>query len=280
MSGAPEKVTVMDAIGDDLSAERITAALRTRWLGRPTIFYSTTGSTQDELKHRAAQGAPEGMLVIADEQLCGRGRMGRKWAAPAQSSLLFSLLFRPAFLPPRYAQWVTMACALAVKDAVQAMTGLRPNLKWPNDVLLYHKKLAGILTELDISQENTIAWVIVGVGLNVNVDFSQLPEIRDVAISLSEATGRSIARLPLLVSLLSRIERRYEALRAGQSPVSEWAAQLLPLGRQVTVVAPDGTFSGFAESVDETGTLHLRLADGHIIPVLAGDVTLRRETLK
>lgn len=265
---------------DELSAEGITAALKTRWLGRPTIFYSTTGSTQDELKRLAAQGAPEGMLVIADEQLCGRGRMGREWTAPARSSLLFSLLLRPAFLPPHHAQWVTMACALAVTDAIQEVTGLCPDLKWPNDVLLHHKKLAGILTELDISQDNTITWVIVGVGLNVNVEFSHLPELRDIAISLSEAMGRPIARLPLLVSLLSHVERHYEALRTGQSPVSEWAAHLLPLGQEVTVVAPDGIFSGFAESVDETGALLLRLADGRIMPVLAGDVTLRRETLK
>ncbi|PWH19920.1 MAG: biotin--[acetyl-CoA-carboxylase] ligase [Ardenticatenia bacterium] len=264
--------------GYDLSAEVITAALMTRWVGRPTVFHRTTSSTQDELKRLAEQGATEGTLVIADEQLCGRGRMARKWIAPARSSLLFSILFRPTFLLPNRAQWVTMVCALAIADAVYEVTGLRPNLKWPNDVLLRDKKLAGILTEIEISQENKIAWVIVGMGLNVNVDFSQLPELSGTAISLSEAIGRPVARLPLLTSLLSHVERRYEALRAGHSPVSEWAAHLLPLGQEVTVVAPEGTFSGFAESVDETGALLLHLPDGRTISILVGDVTLRRKT--
>lgn len=267
-------------IQDDLSAEMITAALRTRWVGQSIVFRSTTGSTNNDLKQLAEQGATEGTLVIADEQLCGRGRMGRKWVAPAQSSLLFSLLFRPSFLLPDRAQWVTMACALAVVDAVYEVTGLRPDLKWPNDVLLCGRKLAGILTELQISEENKIDWIIVGIGLNVNIDFSQLPELRDVAISLSEAIGHPIARLPLLAALLFHVERRYGALRAGYSPVSEWAEHLLSLGREVTVMAPDDTLSGFAEAVDETGALLLRLADGRIVRILAGDVTLQQEVPK
>ncbi len=267
-----------DEMRDDLSAEMIATALRTHWVGRPTIFRKMTGSTNDDLKQLAAQGATEGTLVVADAQLCGRGRMGRKWVAPAQSSLLFSLLFRPTFLLSDRAQWVTMACALAVAEAVHEVTSLRPDLKWPNDVQLYGRKLAGILTELEISEGNEIAWLVVGVGLNVNIEFSQLPELKDIAISLSEAIAHPIARLPLLISLLSHVERRYEALRAGYSPVSEWAEHLLPLGQEVTVVALDDTFSGFAESVDETGALFLRLSDGRIVRVLAGDVTLRPKT--
>ncbi|MGC8879826.1 MAG: biotin--[acetyl-CoA-carboxylase] ligase [Anaerolineae bacterium] len=266
-----------DEVRDDLSEEVIATALRTRWVGRPTVFRRATGSTNDELKQLAVQGATEGTLVIADEQLCGHGRMGRKWIAPARSSLLFSLLFRPAFLLPDRAQWVTMACALAVAEAVHEVTGLRSDLKWPNDVQLCGRKLAGILTELEIAEENKIAWIVVGVGLNVNIDFNGLPELRDVAISLSEAIGRPIARLPLLTSLLFHLERRYEALRAGYSPVSEWAERLLPLGQEATVTAPNGTFSGIAEAVDEAGALFLRLADGRTVRILAGDVTLQRE---
>jgi len=271
-----------DEIWDDLSEEMIAAALRTRWVGRATVFRKTIGSTNDELKQLAVQGVTEGTLVIADEQLCGRGRMGRKWIAPARSSLLFSLLFRPAFLLPDRAQWVTMACALAVAEAVHEVTGLRSDLKWPNDVQLCRRKLAGILTELEIAEENKIAWVVVGVGLNVNIDFSKLPELRNVAISLSEAIGRPIARLPLLTSLLLHMERRYEALQAGYNPVHEWAERLLPLGREVTVTTPDSVLSGVAEAVDETGALLLGLADGRTVRILAGDVTLQREgpTLK
>ncbi len=264
-----------EALGDDLSAETIVAALTTRWLGRPTHFRRVTISTSDELKHLAALGANEGTLVIADEQLCGRGRMERRWLAPARSSLLFSLLFRPTFLSPDRAQFVTMACALAILDAVREVTGLQPGLKWPNDLQLHGRKLAGILTELEVSTEGKLDWIVLGVGLNVNVDFRELPELADTAVSLSSVAKHPVSRLALLVSLLFHLERRYEMLRTGHSPTCEWAEHLLSLGQEVTVKSPEGTFSGVAEAVDELGALLLRLPDGRCMCILAGDVTLR-----
>ena len=133
------------------STDTIRAGLRTRFIGQTIYYWPAIGSTNNELKRLAEEGAPEGALAITDEQLAGRGRLERKWVAPAGSSLLASLLFHPTFLAPTQVQQLTMICSLAAVDAVVAVTGLRPALKWPNDLLLEGKKLAGLLTELGFS---------------------------------------------------------------------------------------------------------------------------------
>jgi BirA family biotin operon repressor/biotin-[acetyl-CoA-carboxylase] ligase len=274
------------------SADTIRAGLRTQFIGQTVFYWPAVNSTNNELKRLAEEGAPEGALAITDEQLAGRGRLERKWIAPAGSGLLMSLLFRPTFLAPTQVQQLTMVCSLAAADAVVAATGLRPALKWPNDLLLDDKKLAGVLTELGFAdaQPTSLAhaspvprldWVVVGVGLNVNVDFTSQafrrdgPDLADTAISLAMVLGRPVSRLRLLQSYLVGTELRYNALRAGQSPHQEWAARLATLGQHVTVGTPDGVYWGVAEAVDETGALLLRQPDGKVIPILTGDVTLR-----
>lgn len=261
---------------DDLSTEAIAAATRTRWLGRPLFYWPAVGSTNDELKRLAESGTPEGALAIADEQTAGRGRLERSWLAPAHSSLLMSLLFRPTFLHPTHIQQVTMVCALAAADAVTAVTGIQVRLKWPNDIQLGGKKLAGILTELGFDADLRPAWAVVGIGLNVNLEFSGLPVLSDTATSLSLALNRPVPRLPLLRAYLANVETRYDALRGGVGPYQEWAARLETLGRRVTVATPAGEHNGVTDAVDETGALLLRCRDGRVLRILAGDVTLRR----
>ena len=267
----------------DLSADAIRPALTTRRFGHPVYYWPVVGSTNDELKRLAGEGAAEGALAIADEQLSGRGRLDRRWIALAGSSLLASLLFRPLFLPPEQAQQVTMLCALAAADAVAQVAGRPASLKWPNDLLLDNKKLAGILTELDLAGDQ-LAWVVVGLGLNVNADLARppadpidpdWPELVDTAISLSMATGHPVSRLALLADYLSGVEARYELLREGIGPLEEWTARLSTVGQPVTVAAPDGVYQGVAEGVDERGALLLRRPDGQVTPILSGDVTLR-----
>lgn len=237
------------------------------------MYYSSIGSTNDLLKELAAQGAPEGTLVIADEQTAGKGRLDRKWLAPPGTSLLLSLLFRPN-LAPNQAQRLTMICSLAIADAIEGLTGLPVDLKWPNDILIWGKKAGGILTELGTTGAY-LDYVVVGMGLNVNLAVSTLPELRDMATSLSEELGREVSRLELLWRILGQIETRYNSLSRGESPHEDWAARLINLGRQVQVTTPRGVLVGWAEGVDADGALILRTPDGQRKRILAGDVTLR-----
>ncbi|HIP97407.1 MAG TPA: biotin--[acetyl-CoA-carboxylase] ligase, partial [Anaerolineae bacterium] len=224
-------------------------------------------------KRLAEGGAPEGTLVIADEQTAGRGRLQRTWWAPAGTALLMSLILRPD-LAPRQAQRLTMLCSLAVCDAIAGTTGLVPAVKWPNDVLLRGRKVCGILTELGIEGPR-LAYAVVGMGVNVNVDFGGAGELTLTATSLAQELRREGSRMELLRAILISIEERYARLRAGESPHAEWAARLATLGQRVIVTTPTEQWGGVAEGVDADGALLLRDENGVLRRILAGDVTLR-----
>lgn len=278
-----------------LSGDLVRYRLPTHVFGQNVVYSEQTGSTNSELKRLARWGAPEGLLYITDEQLVGRGRLERSWHAPPESSLLMSLLFRPAGLvAPHQAQRLTMLCALALADAVELHTELSPYLKWPNDLVwIDGKKLAGILTELDIEGER-LNWAVVGLGLNVNVDFSGQteaepdrpnrpgsggPALADTATSLSMIMARDTGglRLPILQSFLFNVEQRYEALRQGELPHREWQERLVGIGQPVAVTLMDEArrCEGVLTGVDENGAMLLTQADGSTVTIFAGDVTLR-----
>lgn len=260
----------------ELSLESIKAALETAWVGQHVVYYPAVGSTNDEAKRLAEAGAPEGTLVIADYQAAGRGRLNREWWSPPGSSLLLSLVFRPAFLAPHQAQRLTMVCSLAVCDAVAKMTGLAAAVKWPNDVLLNGRKLCGLLAELGVAGSR-LDYVVVGIGININVDFEGdgVPTLMAPATSLKAALGREVSRLAVLAALLRCVEARYERLRAGALPHDEWQSRLVTLGQEVQVTMPHHALTGLAIGVDANGALLVRQADGQVVRVLAGDVTLR-----
>ena len=237
------------------------------------VYYPSLSSTSEVLKALAARGAPEGTLVITDQQTAGKGRLGRKWLASPGTSLLLSLLFRPD-LAPNQAPRLTMICSLSIAEAIEGLTGLSVGLKWPNDIFIRGKKAGGILTESGTTGGH-LDYVIVGMGLNVNLAVSALPELRGMATSLSQELGREVARLELLWGILAEIEARYDSLKRGESPHEEWAARLITLGREVQVTTPDAVLVGRAEGVDADGALILCLPDGQRRRVLAGDVTLR-----
>ena len=264
------------AASDPLTPERVQAGLRTRCFGRRVLHRSTVGSTNDEARFQASAGAPEGLLVLAEEQTAGRGRYDRRWEAPFGSGILASLLLRPTFLPPGQAFLLTALAALGVAEAVERETALPVELKWPNDVLVGGRKACGILVELE-GAAGRLAWAVLGWGLNVNVDFSADPELRQRATSLAEAAGRPFPRLPLLWACLERLETHYEALQAGRGEEvwAGWRARLNVLGREVEVAAPEGTISGVALDVGLDGALLVQRADGRAERVLAGDVTVR-----
>jgi BirA family biotin operon repressor/biotin-[acetyl-CoA-carboxylase] ligase len=257
-----------------LAEEAISTGLRTRLIGRQITYLRETGSTNDDAKRLALAGAPEGTVVIADHQIAGRGRHGRRWEDPPNSSLLLSLLFRPQ-LAPHQVQRLTMLCGLAVLDAVEAETGLHLCLKWPNDIVSGAAKAGGILTEVELAREQ-VEFVVVGIGLNVNLSPAHLSDGLIVpATSLSHLLGHSVERLPLLRALLRAVETRYLALKRGRSPHEEWVQRLATLGQPVTVWLAESSQDGVAESVDPNGALLVRLANGRLESVLAGDVTVR-----
>jgi BirA family biotin operon repressor/biotin-[acetyl-CoA-carboxylase] ligase len=271
----------------DLTAEAIAAALTTRRLGRPTLYFPTIGSTNDVAHERAAAGAFDGLLVIADEQTAGRGRIDRRWWSPPGSSLLMSLLLRPA-LPPDRAGELTMCLGLAAVEGIEAATGLRPALKWPNDLLLDGRKLGGMLTELRLDGER-LAYAVLGLGVNVNVAFTTSPlastltstsaappELADTAIGLSMALGREVDRVALLVAILVRCETWYERVLAGESPHAAWAARLDTLGRRVRVTTTADSVVGVAVGVTPAGALLVRGDDATARVVWSGDVTALR----
>lgn len=268
---------------DRLDSPSIQAALNTQVFGREVLILPRTGSTNDVARGLAARGAPEGTVVLAEEQTAGRGRMGRRWSAPPGTCLLCSILFRPD-LPPVQAQRLTMLCSLAAADAVEQVAGLRVAIKWPNDLVVEAhqipspkapnwRKLAGVLTETGVIGER-LEFAIVGIGINVNVEPEVLPTLAPDATSILAEVGRLVDRSSLLVALLDGVERRYAALRAGGDPRREWAARLATLGHPVQAITSAGVLAGVAESVDGDGALLLRLPDGALRRLLAGDVTL------
>jgi len=256
----------------DLSAEAIARARGAARFGQPVIFFERVGSTNDVACRQAAAGAAEGLLVVADEQTAGRGRIGRSWWAPKGASLLFSLLLRPA-IPPARAGQLTMCLGLGAVEGIERVTGLRPALKWPNDLLLDGRKLGGMLAELRATGDR-VEYAVLGLGLNVN---AAPPDLAATSICLATVLGSAVDRVELLAEILARCEGWYERLLAAETnePIhAAWAARLDTLGRDVTVSAAGGLLHGRAVGVTPEGALLLEQEDGRIQVVWGGDVTL------
>lgn len=266
-----------------LGGEEIRASLAGMLFGHNLIYLPQTGSTNTIAKQLAREGAPEGTVVIADEQTAGRGRLGRRWLAPPGTCLLCSVLFRPRLALARV-HYLTMICSLAAADAIAAVGQVAAGLKWPNDLVIPSshagtpspawRKLAGVLTETGVAGDR-LAYAIVGMGINANVPPAALPALAPDATSILAETGHLVDRSALLRELLAGIEARYAALRDGEDPRAEWTARLLTLGQVVQASTATGVLTGVAESVDETGALIVRTADGDLHKLAAGDVTLQ-----
>jgi len=247
--------------------------LKASGLGWNIIHLPVTDSTNDVAKSAAQDGAEEGLVVLADRQTAGRGRMGRTWHGSG-GSLLMSLLLRPSFPPSRIFA-LTMLSATAIREAVCNVCGLRCDLKWPNDLLLRGKKLGGILTEASFRGEQ-IDYAIVGIGLNINLDVREYPDISDIATSLSAELGRPLDRGEFLGEILGQIAIRYGWAQRGELNLihQEWRSALAHLGRSVSVVDRGQVLQGIAEDVDTEGTLIVRRRDGALVRVVTGDVSL------
>ena len=253
----------------DLVSSTIRQGLYTHVVGRRILYYHELTSTMDEASRLAEEGADEGTVVVAEIQSAGRGRQGRSWVSQP-GNLLLSVLFRPGMeqLP-----FISMIGGLAVARAVRKTTGLFPAIKWPNDVLLGGKKVAGILAE-SVIVGDSVCYAVLGLGINVALDASETEEISAIATSVDASAGTPVERDSLLRQLLLDLDDLYLGLGREESPLTEWADLLETIGRTVTASFAGETRSGVAEAVDETGNLLLRQVDGQIITLTAGDVTL------
>jgi BirA family biotin operon repressor/biotin-[acetyl-CoA-carboxylase] ligase len=228
--------------------------------------YVTLDSTNQHALAAARDGAAAGLVVVADEQTAGRGRLGRTWVAPPGAALLLSVLLRPRIAPDQLHR-LTVAGALAMAEAVEIVCGLRPSLKWPNDLLVGERKLAGVLAEADIDGVDVKA-VVVGIGLNVQWD--ELPsDLAGIATSCSAETGRPVSRTDVLDAFLRRATVRFGDLDAA---FVEYRTRLATLGRAVRVELASGSVRGIAVDIKPDGTLLVETAVDGVVEITAGDV--------
>ncbi|HSW10197.1 MAG TPA: biotin--[acetyl-CoA-carboxylase] ligase [Bacillota bacterium] len=243
-------------------------------LGRPLLRYATLPSTSTTVGEFGHQGWPEGLAVLADEQSSGRGRLGRSWHSPGGAGVWMSVLLRPAF-PPEQAPRLAITAGLSVARAIRRTAGLACDLKWPNDVLLNGRKLAGILAEVARAGDRSF-FVVLGVGINVSVADDQWPpSLRAAATSLT-AAGCPADRIALAEAVLEELDGDYSRLLAGEweSVRREWQAASSMLGEAVTVSAGCSIIRGRARQLGSLGELVLELEDGSMREVVAGEVTV------
>jgi BirA family biotin operon repressor/biotin-[acetyl-CoA-carboxylase] ligase len=238
-------------------------------------YYPSIDSTNAVAKALAGQGAPEGTLVVTEEQIAGRGRRGRSWVSPAGANLLFSVLLRPPMEGDRVFV-LTMVLALAGVKAVQKVAAVEAMIKWPNDLYVGPKKLAGVLTEFAVRGKQ-VDWVVPGMGINVAWR-PDAPEQGGVpATSLLEETGQRVSRNELLIELLTEFEGLYKEVVAGnmEGLYEEWNRNCLVLGKAVVVATEKERIEGKALRIDDCGALILEDAEGNERRILTGDVSLR-----
>jgi len=261
-----------------INKSELSAAMTTKWLGRHFFVYQSVDSTNTQLMEMAKKREASGTMILSEYQSSGKGRLGRKWNAPAGSSLLFSLLFRPHW-PEDRAQWLMMIAGLSAIRAINLATGLDFRLKWPNDIVIGEKppwrKCGGMLLEGDF-HDSVLRSAVVGIGINVNIPPSGLADTAPQATSLEVETGLVVPRIPLLVDLLEIMEQEYEKASMGKSPLSEWRTALINMGQivQVSAAGGDTVVEGTAIDTDELGRLLVRDVSGKVHKLAAGDVTV------
>jgi len=261
---------------DVLNKDLLERRLNIRLLGRPCIVLDEVDSTNSETMRRAATGAEEGLIVLANTQTAGRGRLQRRWHSWPEHTLAMSVLLKPPLSPEKIPQ-ISLLTAVALHDA---LSPLAPDIriKWPNDILYHGRKMAGILTEMR-AEPGRVQAVVVGMGINVNAPSGGWPEdIADIATDLGSASGRTVSRMDIAVRILESMERHYlDYLRDGFGPVrKQWWQAHAACGKPVRVHDGLCYIEGIAETLDEDGALLLRTHAG-LQRIVAGDLELIEE---
>ena len=239
-------------------------------------YFPTIDSTNDQLKIMARQGAPHGTVLIAGHQTAGHGRMGRSFQSSADVGVYLSILLRPK-CPPKELMHLTCAAAVAMCDAVEQAVGIYPGIKWTNDLVFEKKKLGGILTELGFEKDGSIAYAIIGIGINCchqKDDFD--PGIQDIAASLSMVTGKTIDRNIVAAAMMDALYRMDKSLLTGKPEIMQrYQDNCITVGQEISLVRGDDIRYGTAISVDDDGALIVRFRDGSVQPVNSGEVSIR-----
>jgi BirA family biotin operon repressor/biotin-[acetyl-CoA-carboxylase] ligase len=273
IEAVPSQGYKITTLPDILRTADIKQGLRTRVMGREIHLLSEIASTNTRAMEMAANGTPEGTVVIAETQTGGKGRLGRKWFSP-KGNLYLSVVLRPD-IPIHKAPLITLMGAVAVASAIRTTCGLSAGIKWPNDILISNKKVSGLLTEMSAEQDR-IRHIVLGIGVDVNMEMGEMPnEVRCLTTTLAAEAGAKINRTALFQQLLRDLEIGYKKFLAKDEAVLEgWKQLNLTIGNRVTVSGGGAFLEGLAQGVDNEGRLIIRLDDGTIRTVAAGDVTI------
>lgn len=262
---------------EPLERERILALLGDHPWKEHVIVLDSIDSTNNYLKILGGQGAADGTVAMSDEQTGGRGRQGKSFASPKGVGLYYSLLLRPDCAPAEVSHMTAMV-AVATCDAIEAAAGVRPGIKWTNDIILNGKKLVGILTEMSVEWESgTLQYLVTGIGINCNHKISDFPpEVQEMATSLALELGHPVDRCLLAAELTKALYRvSWEIVSGKQAWLERYRQDCITIGRQVQVIRGDSRRTGLATGIDENGGLIVRYDSGETGVVYSGEVSVR-----
>ena len=260
---------------DLLLPQEIQRGLSTNYIGKEIHYFPELKSTNIMAKEKALHGEEriaEGTLIITERQSAGKGRLGREWFSPA-GGIWLSIILYPQ-LSPSYISRITLMTAVATVKALENYTLIKPQIKWPNDILINEKKVCGILTEMS-AELDIINWVVVGIGVNVNIDHQRFPEdIQANTISLKEVSGEEVLRVKLAQTFLQEFEKYYEKLKRKEfsSILKEWKLYSHTLGKKIRVDMGERIITGEAIDINEEGALILKKEDGELIKIISGTI--------
>ncbi|MDM5331248.1 biotin--[acetyl-CoA-carboxylase] ligase [Neobacillus sp. CF12] len=261
----PEKIT----------ADELRLGLTTKFIGKNVHYEESVESTQKIAYLLAYEDAPEGTVIIAEEQLSGRGRMDRKWHSPKYTGIWMSIILRPNIPLPKAPQ-LTLLAAVAIVQAIEDLTGLLPEIKWPNDILIKGKKVTGILTELE-AEADRINSIIIGIGMNVNQTKDDFPsELQQIATSLSLEKGEKVARADLIKGIFMNLEKLYLLyLEEGFLPIKLlWESYAISIGKNITARTLTHSIIGKAQGITDDGVLIIEDEQGKTHHVYSADIEL------
>lgn len=262
---------------DKATAENVGARISTKIVGRSIVYFESIDSTNNYAKQAALQGGEDGLVVIANEQTGGRGRSGRSFQSPPDKGLYLTALLRPKAAPAEVLS-VTALAAVAVCNAVERTCGVRPGIKWTNDLILNGKKLTGILTEMGVEGESgALQYVVIGIGVNANherSDFSD--EVAEMATSLRMELGHPVSRAALAAALIEELDALYACLGGDLSGyLEQYRADCVTLGKQVRILGSGAERTGEAVGIDDSFGLIVRREDGTLETIRSGEVSVR-----